>query len=120
MKKGKLSLKKITVSNLSEDFAKRIFGGADDDGTTYGPNCTVSDNTRCTASEGETACNTGGANCGSVPGTGCNDTEHTAGNNNCVTQDDCSYTQCTDLGETCAPTYKDKSCANGPATCGCP
>lgn len=125
MKKGKLSLKKITVSNLSEDFAKRVFGGDPDPMETYGGNCTVS----CTADG--CVCTATADNCGSMAGCasgpespgctgvagGCTAGQCATDNGTCFTQHECSYAQCT--GGNCPATYMDKSCANGPATCSC-
>ncbi|MBO9564881.1 MAG: hypothetical protein J7621_19045 [Niastella sp.] len=133
MKKNKLSLKKITVSNLSEDYAKRVFGGDDPDAPTYndpspGPNCTDSctdNNCQCHLSEG---CNTNGAGCASGPEEpnctradgGCTDGQTCPSNNNkCFTDMDCSATDCTNVQNGCPGTHMDASCANGPATCTC-
>ncbi|MBO9564880.1 MAG: hypothetical protein J7621_19040 [Niastella sp.] len=133
MKKNKLSLRKITVSNLSEDFAKRIFGGDDTDLATYndpaqGPNCTDScteNNCQCTLSKGND-CHTNNAcasgpeqpGCTQAPG-GCTGEQCPSDNNHCFTQLDCTHGQCTDVQQTCPATHMDASCANGPATCSC-
>ncbi|MBO9564882.1 MAG: hypothetical protein J7621_19050 [Niastella sp.] len=130
MKKNKLSLKKITVSNLSEDYARKIFGGDPGMPTYNDPgngDCTDSctaNNCQCHASQDH--CHTGGEGCASGPEEpnctradgGCTEGQTCPSNNNkCFSDLDCSVTQCTDVENGCPATYKDLSCANGPESC---
>ncbi|MBO9564883.1 MAG: hypothetical protein J7621_19055 [Niastella sp.] len=94
--KKKLSLKKITTSNLSEDFARQVFGG-DSEEPTYN-----NGETQCSC-----ACSDPAITCEPKPTqpTGCGETCESVGG------------PCTN--DNCPATDGDMSCANGPATCVC-
>ncbi|MBS1665347.1 MAG: hypothetical protein JST68_30165 [Bacteroidetes bacterium] len=112
MKKKKLLLKKITVSNLSEEVAKSIYGG---DMPTYGTNCSYSctPNNTCQATQRD--CVTydcpSGPNQNTCTYNGCQNTVTKTTNSPCFSQwANCTYTQCTDIKNTCQATYTDQTC----------
>jgi hypothetical protein len=107
----KLSIKKITVSNLSEEAARQIHGG---DIGTAGAACTQGScvNGPCTNDCHTNACasNTDDPNCTRVAG-GCTAGQTCPSNNNtCFTQLDCTYGNCTDVNNGCVATYMDATC----------
>jgi len=107
----KLSIKKITVSNLSEETAREIHGGAvGTDGANCSKSCVAGQ--PCTDACATNACasDTDHPNCTRAAG-GCTAGQTCASNNNgCFTQLDCTYGNCTDVYKTCVMTHLDASC----------